>query len=123
MHWGSKKQARNQSEEGKSPCYLFHAGFLLVLFFGPQDEGDIFLQNADWLSMVYTALYPTIQNSLEKWSLFQIKVIWYSLKINTSPETFRSEQIPCLFILIIYSLFHDAVSTRPYSVEWLGNSE
>jgi hypothetical protein len=28
-------------------CYLLHAGFLLVLFFDPEDEGDMFLQDAD----------------------------------------------------------------------------
>jgi hypothetical protein len=26
---------------------FFHAGFLLGLFFDPEDEGDIFLQNVD----------------------------------------------------------------------------
>jgi hypothetical protein len=38
--------------------YVFHSGFLLVLFFDPEDEGDIFFQNAGWLSTDYTALYP-----------------------------------------------------------------
>jgi hypothetical protein len=36
----------------------FHVGFLLVLFFDPEDGGDMFLRNAGWLSTDYMALYP-----------------------------------------------------------------
>jgi hypothetical protein len=32
-------------EEQKSACYLLHDGFLLGLFFNPEDGGDMFLQN------------------------------------------------------------------------------
>jgi hypothetical protein len=28
-----------------SACYLLHAGFLLILFFNPEDGGVMFLQN------------------------------------------------------------------------------
>jgi hypothetical protein len=35
----------------------FHAGFLLGLFFNPEDGGNIFLQNVGGLSTDYTALY------------------------------------------------------------------
>jgi hypothetical protein len=35
----------------------FHAGFLLTLFFDPEDGGDMFLINVGWLSTDYTALY------------------------------------------------------------------
>jgi hypothetical protein len=28
-----------------SACYLLHAGFLLGLFFGPENGGDMFLRN------------------------------------------------------------------------------
>jgi hypothetical protein len=38
-------------------CYLLHAGFLLVLFFVPEDEGDMILRNSDWLSTDYVAVY------------------------------------------------------------------
>jgi hypothetical protein len=31
-------------------CYLIHTGFLLGLFFGPDNGGDIFLRNIDRLS-------------------------------------------------------------------------
>jgi hypothetical protein len=38
-------------------CYLLHAGFVLGLFFDPED-GGMFLGNVDWFSMDYKALYP-----------------------------------------------------------------
>jgi hypothetical protein len=41
-----------------------HAGFLLGLFFDPDDGGDMFLGNVCWLSVEYTTLYPRTQNSL-----------------------------------------------------------
>jgi hypothetical protein len=44
-------------------CCLFHADFLLVLLFDPQDGGDTFLQNVRWLSLDCLALYPKEQNS------------------------------------------------------------
>jgi hypothetical protein len=31
-------------------CYLFHASFLLDLFFNPEDGDDMFLWNVGWLS-------------------------------------------------------------------------
>jgi hypothetical protein len=36
-----------KEEAGKagSLCYLLHVAFLLVLFFDPEDGGDMFLQN------------------------------------------------------------------------------
>jgi hypothetical protein len=34
------------------------AGFLLGLFFDPEDVGDMFLRNVGWLLTDYTALYP-----------------------------------------------------------------
>jgi hypothetical protein len=36
----------------------FHSGFLLGLFFDPEDGGDMFHRNVGWLSKDYTALYP-----------------------------------------------------------------
>jgi hypothetical protein len=41
----------------------FHTGFLLGLFFDPEDGGDMFLQNVSRLSTDYAALYPRRQNS------------------------------------------------------------
>jgi hypothetical protein len=40
------------------PCYLFHSGFFLGLFFGSEDGGDIFLRNVIRLSTDYIALFP-----------------------------------------------------------------
>jgi hypothetical protein len=34
-----------QHELQKSFCYLLHVGFLLGLFFEPEDGGDMFLRN------------------------------------------------------------------------------
>jgi hypothetical protein len=36
----------------------FHPDFLLGLFFDPEDEGNMFLQNVGSLSTGYTALHP-----------------------------------------------------------------
>jgi hypothetical protein len=36
---------------------FFHTGFLLGLFFNPEDGGDMFLRNVGWLSTDYTARY------------------------------------------------------------------
>jgi hypothetical protein len=36
----------------------FQAGFLLGLFFDPEDGDDMFLRNVSWPSTDYTALYP-----------------------------------------------------------------
>jgi hypothetical protein len=35
----------------------FHAGFLLGLFFDPEEGGDMFLRNVGGFSTEYTALY------------------------------------------------------------------
>jgi hypothetical protein len=43
--------------------YLLHAGFLLGIFFDPEDGCAMFLSNTDQLSTDYTVLYPRRQNS------------------------------------------------------------
>jgi hypothetical protein len=48
---------------GTSHATCFYSGFLLMLFFDPEDGGDIFLLNVGWLSTDYTVLYPTRYNS------------------------------------------------------------
>jgi hypothetical protein len=47
---------------GRNFC-LLHACFLLGLFFGPEDGGDMFLRNVDWFSTAYTALHSRTYNS------------------------------------------------------------
>jgi uncharacterized BrkB/YihY/UPF0761 family membrane protein len=43
-------------------CYLLYAGFLLGIFFDPEDGGDIFLQNVDCFSTDCSALYRRISS-------------------------------------------------------------
>jgi hypothetical protein len=50
-------------DETSSASYVIHDSFLLVLFFGPEDVGDIFLRNVGRLSTEYTPLLPRKQNS------------------------------------------------------------
>jgi hypothetical protein len=37
---------------------MLHASFILGLFFIPEDGDDKLLQNTDWPSADYTAVYP-----------------------------------------------------------------
>jgi hypothetical protein len=41
-----------------SAWYILHTGFLLGLFFDPEDGGDVFLHNIGWFPTHYMALYP-----------------------------------------------------------------
>jgi hypothetical protein len=50
----------------RSACYLLQGGFLLLSFFDTEDICDIFIRNVGWLSMDYTALYPTKSSSEKK---------------------------------------------------------
>jgi hypothetical protein len=52
-----KSQARKKSES-RWQVKLSSAGFLLGLFFYPEDGGDMSLRNIGLLSTDYTALYP-----------------------------------------------------------------
>jgi hypothetical protein len=47
---------------------------LLGLFFDPEDGGDMFLQNASWLSTDYTALYPRRLNSSNNYQFISFEV-------------------------------------------------
>jgi hypothetical protein len=67
----------------------FHAGFLLILFFYPEDGGDTFLRNVCWLSTHYTALHPRSWYSSQRW-LWSVlsfgmwrRVVWYSINLPT----------------------------------------
>jgi hypothetical protein len=53
LYSGSNKPSKLQG--GKDT--RFHAGILPGLF-DPEDGGDMFLRNFNWLSTDYTALYP-----------------------------------------------------------------
>jgi hypothetical protein len=38
-------ESKNKPSRNLQSCYLLHAGFLLGLFFDPEDAGDMFLRN------------------------------------------------------------------------------
>jgi hypothetical protein len=47
------------SRNGESKTsFLLHADFSLGLLLNPDDGGDMFHRNVDWLSSSYTALHP-----------------------------------------------------------------
>jgi hypothetical protein len=52
-----KRQEIIQHEAGENQitCYLFHAGFLLGLFFDSEDGSNTFLRNIDRLSTDHKA--------------------------------------------------------------------
>jgi hypothetical protein len=52
----SRKQGEAGSEQS-SVCYMLHAGFLLGLFFDPEDGSDMFLRKVGRLSTDYMTLY------------------------------------------------------------------
>jgi hypothetical protein len=58
-----EKDKEESSMKQNSACCLLNIGFLLVLFFNPEDGGDISLRNVGLLSTDYAALYPRRQNS------------------------------------------------------------
>jgi hypothetical protein len=60
-------QARNQHEAGSKQS--------LLRFFDPEDGGNMFLQNAGWLSMDYMALYWYYSSS-NHWSNFKYMAWW-----------------------------------------------
>jgi hypothetical protein len=53
----SSSGSKNKSSK-KVACYLLHIGFLLGLFFYPEDGSDMFFRNISWISTDYTALHP-----------------------------------------------------------------
>jgi hypothetical protein len=52
---GSKNRPSKKSS-GNSAFCLLHVGFLLALFFNPQDEGSMVTRNVIWVSADYTAI-------------------------------------------------------------------
>jgi hypothetical protein len=59
---GPKNKPSMKPESRALLAICVHAGFLLDLFLGPEDGGDMFLRNVGRLSMDYQALYPRRQN-------------------------------------------------------------
>jgi hypothetical protein len=63
------KQVRSRA------CYVHHAGFLLGLFFDPENVDDILLKH-QLTSVDYMALYPRRQNSLNGGNLMLKLLAW-----------------------------------------------
>jgi hypothetical protein len=47
----------------QSTSILLPACLVLGLFFGPEDEGDMFLRNVGWFSTDCMVFYPTGENT------------------------------------------------------------
>jgi hypothetical protein len=54
---GSKNNPRKQVANSPA-CFLLHAGYLIGLFFDPEDDGSMSLQNVSRFSTDCMALYP-----------------------------------------------------------------
>jgi hypothetical protein len=65
FHFQGRRISQIRNQAG-SACYMFQARFLLHLFFGPEDEGGMFLRNIGCVSPDCTVLYPRRQNSSER---------------------------------------------------------
>jgi hypothetical protein len=90
-----------QRFEGTHPssCYLLHAGFLIRLFFDPENVGDMFLRNVGSPPTEYTALHPRRQNSspLTYFSSFR-----FTVPMALRPKTeFSFRGSSTLFLLFI----------------------
>jgi hypothetical protein len=72
----NSKPSKKIAKIRQSACCLFHAGFLLGLFFNLEDGGSTFLWKVTWLSTEYTLLHPE-DNSYYPDSL---NTIWVFMK-------------------------------------------
>jgi hypothetical protein len=63
QHTFHRKRTQNQEEIASSACYLLRAAFLLGLFFGPEDGGDMFLRKVLWL--IFDGLHGVISQKPE----------------------------------------------------------
>jgi hypothetical protein len=67
----------------------FHAGFLLSLYFDPEDGRNMFLRNLGWFSTDYTALYPRrlYSHITAAWDQTTCSLVGLYLKIKEDKET------------------------------------
>jgi hypothetical protein len=69
----SQEKTRVQAYSKPSTCFptnmAAHTCFCIGLCYGPEDGGDIFLRNVQWLSTECTALHPRTQLSYVSWEL------------------------------------------------------
>jgi hypothetical protein len=83
-------------------CFLLASSWFLswLILFDPEDGGNVFLQNVNWRSLEYTALYPGVQNSshppLWEPEISRVKFLLMKICMNisnhTSVDTLKSSE-------------------------------
>jgi hypothetical protein len=94
----SKKPAGSKQSFVYFAFWLLHARFSPDLLYNPENGGEMFLWNVDWLSADYTALYPK-NRTLYKHRCENLK----SYTILVESEVWKIEMGMHFFIVLLFS--------------------